>query len=214
MTGIATKVTPTITNMIRMDHTHVMTAFHQYTEFRSPNKKQALVETICLGLEIHAQLEEEIFYPAMRAIDQGNAILDKSVPEHDDMRRMLGKLRAMQPSDADYDDTVMELMRTVIHHVADEETVLLPEAERLLGKERLSELGIQMTKRRLQLVKPHAGDLASSHLRSLSSGSIMVLAGAALALGYMVNRSSHSRHAMHFPYSRHATDHSRHVAHH
>jgi len=212
MTGIATKVTPTITNMICMDHTHVMTAFHQYTEFRSTSKEQALVETICLGLEIHAQLEEEIFYPAMRAIDQGNAILDKSVPEHDDIRRMLGKLRAMQPSDVDYDNTVMDLMRTVIHHVADEETVLLPEAERLLGKERLSELGVEMTRRRLQLVKPHVGELASSHIRSLSSGSIMVLAGAALALGYMFIRSSHSRHTMHF--SRHTSDHSRHATHH
>lgn len=196
MSKIVNKVTPTITNMIRMDHTHVMTAFHQYTEFRSPNKKQALVETICLGLQIHAQLEEEIFYPAMRSVQHGSSVLEKSVPEHDDMRRLVGKLRAMSPSDVDYDNTVMDLMRTVIHHVADEETVLLPRAERLLGKERLSELGVQMTKRRLQLVKPHAGELASSHIRSLSSSTVMILAGAALAAGYMVNRSSHSRHHM------------------
>lgn len=183
MTNIVNKLTPTITNMIRMDHTHVMAAFHQFTEFRSPNKKQALVDTICLALEIHAQLEEEIFYPALRAVEQDDAILAKSVPEHDDMRRLIGRLRAMMPNDPDYDDTVMELMRTVIHHVADEETVLLPAAERILGKQQLSELGVQMTKRRLKLVKPHAGELAVSHIRSMSGGTVMMLAGAALALG-------------------------------
>jgi len=191
MSKVLNKVTPTITNMIRMDHTHVMTAFHQYTEFRSTNKKQALVEAICLALQIHAQLEEEIFYPAMRMAEHGSStVLEKSVPEHDDMRRMLAKLRAMSPSDASFDNTVMDLMRTVIHHVADEETVLLPKAERMLGKERLSELGVQMTKRRLQLMRPHAGEIASSHIRGFSGATMMVAAGAILALGYLFNRPS------------------------
>jgi hypothetical protein len=48
----------------------------------------------------------------------------------------------------------------VIHHVADEETVLLPHAERLLSKDMLSQLGTEMTKRRLELVGPKAGKLA------------------------------------------------------
>ena len=55
----------------------------------------------------------------------------------------------MQPGDAAYDETVMELMRDVLHHVADEETMLLPDAERRLG-DQLNELGAQMTKRRLK----------------------------------------------------------------
>jgi hypothetical protein len=49
-------------------------------------------------------------------------------------------------------------MREVIHHVVDEETVLLQAAERLL-KDRLRELGATMTKRRFQLLVPHAGDI-------------------------------------------------------
>jgi hemerythrin superfamily protein len=189
-TSLIAKMTPTITNMIRMDHTHVMTAFHQYTLYRSPSKKQALANIICTGLEIHAQLEEEIFYPAMQLVKQGNEVLDKSVPEHDDMRRLIGKIRALSPESSAYDESVMQLMRMVIHHVADE-AVLLPEAERLLGKNRLSELGVQMTKRRMQLVKPHAGELAVNHVRSLSTSTMMLLAGgAALALGIWTKRAT------------------------
>jgi hypothetical protein len=48
---------PTVTNMIRVDHTHVLATFHQYEIDTSPGTKRALVNTICAGLEIHAQLE-------------------------------------------------------------------------------------------------------------------------------------------------------------
>jgi len=62
----------------------------------------------------------------------------------------------MEPTDMDYDETFMTLMRDVLHHAAEEETILLPKAERLLGSSRLTELGGEMMKRRLELAKPHA----------------------------------------------------------
>lgn len=189
---IASKVSPTITNMIRMDHTHVLATFHQYTLYRSPGKKQALVNAICLALDIHAQLEEEIFYPEMRKFSQDHAVLDKSVPEHNEMRRLISQLRASSPDNASYDQTVMELMRDVMHHVADEETILLPSAERLLGKDRLSELGVQMTKRRVQLAAPHAGELVVNTARSMSKGTIFALVGA-FAAGMLLKRSPRRR---------------------
>jgi hypothetical protein len=81
-----------------------------------------------------------------------------------------------------HDELVMELMRDVIHHVADEETVLLPEAERLLGKDRLSELGVQMTKRRLELVKPKAGKIAANTAIGFSGSTAAMVLGVASAL--------------------------------
>lgn len=187
------QLSPTITNMIRMDHTHVLTTFHQYEIDSSPQTKQALVNTACLALEIHAQLEEEIFYPAMRSLASDKAVLEKSVPEHNEMRRLIGKLRGMEPTDAGYDETFMELMRDVLHHVADEETTLLPHAERALG-DRLSELGAQMTKRRLQLAAPRAGEIAMNTVRGFPTTSVLVAAGAVLAGTYLARRSS-ARHA-------------------
>ncbi|MBC7501065.1 MAG: hemerythrin domain-containing protein [Herminiimonas sp.] len=183
------KLSPTITNMIRMDHTHVMLTFHQYEADTSPKKKLALVTTACLALEIHAQLEEEIFYPALRMLEAEPDALEKSVPEHDEMRRLITKLRAMKSTDAAYDHTFMELMRDVLHHVADEETILLPYAERHLAGQ-LDELGARMTKRRLQLVAPHAGEIAVSTIRSFPTSAMMVAAGALMAGTYLVKQSS------------------------
>jgi hemerythrin superfamily protein len=188
MPSIAGKISPTATNMIRMDHTHVMATFHQYELDSSPRSRQGLVNSICLALEIHAQLEEEIFYPALRAMDSSNPAILKSVPEHNEMKRLIAKLRGMQPTEAGYDDTLFELMRDVMHHVADEETILLPEAERLMS-DRLGDLGAQMMKRRLELSAPRGGEIASNLLRGMPKSTMMLAAGALMAGTYLMKRN-------------------------
>ena len=120
-------ISPSITDMIRFDHSHVLLTSHQYVASKKPAVKKALAETMCDALEIHATLEEEIFYPAMRQASLGGDTLGKSVPEHLEMKHLIAKLRASDPATAQYDQLVNELMRDVIHHVADEETILLCE---------------------------------------------------------------------------------------
>ena len=192
MNPILAKLSPTITNMIRLDHTHVVATFHQYEADTPAGTKRAIVDSICVALEIHAQLEEEIFYPAMRAVPEGAAVLDKSVPEHDEMRRLISKLRGMEADAAGFDDTVMELMRGVIHHVADEETVLLPAAEKLLA-DQISELGARMTKRRFELVLPRTGEIAGNMIRATPVKNALMLVGLLAAGGYAMARSRGDR---------------------
>ena len=194
MPSFAGKVSPTATNMIRMDHTHVMGTFHQYETDSSPRTRQSLANTICLALEIHAQIEEEIFYPALKALDSSNPAIQKAVPEHNEMKRLIAKLRGMRPTEAGYDDTLFELMRDVMHHVADEETILLPEAERLMG-DRLGDLGAQMLKRRVELAAPRGGEIATNMLRGMPKSTMMLAAGALMAGTYLMKRNgNHTRH--------------------
>lgn len=186
---------PTITNMIRIDHSHVLALFRRYKPDASLRKKQALVDNACLALEVHAQLEEEIFYPALRDAIGSDSVLDKSVTEHDEVRRLIGVLREMEPGGSQYDEIFRELIRNVLHHVADEETVLLPKAEEVLPDD-LSRLGMEMTKRRLQLLKPHAGEVALTTARSFPVVSIAAGVGV-LALGLMLfNKGSEHRGGM------------------
>src|SRR5690606_23459081 len=118
--------------------------FHQFAADRSPRVRKALADTICNALEIHAMLEEEIFYPAMTGLEADEVVLEKSEPEHDEMRRIIGLLRQTDPVLPRHAELVTELMRDVMHHVADEETVLLPRAERCLSAQQLRELGAAM----------------------------------------------------------------------
>jgi hemerythrin superfamily protein len=184
-----TRLTPRITTMIRMDHTHVFALFHRYQADTPDGRKRALLANACLALEVHAQLEEEIFYPALRRVIGDDEVLKKSGPEHHEMRELIQQLRdqlaAAAPVSVMVDDTFLKLMRAVIHHVADEETQLLPVAERLL-KDELGELGVTMTKRRVELVKPHMGEIAVSAARSFpaaAAAGAVVLAVGAVAIG-------------------------------
>jgi hypothetical protein len=172
--------------MIRLDHTHVLSAFHQYEIGSSPRLKKGLADNVCLAIEIHAQLEEEIFYPAMRAVAD-DEFLRKSTPEHDEMRGLISRLRNMPVNDSAFDDTFFELMRHVMHHVADEETLLLPAAERLIPQQ-LADLGAQMTRRRLELTGSRAPEVASSVARSIRPGSILAAASAVFAGAHLLSR--------------------------
>jgi hypothetical protein len=112
-------------------------------------------------------------------------MMQKSQPEHDEMRRLIEELRGRMSDgtadDASFDDLFLDLMRVVIHHVADEETRLLPAAERLMS-EQLVPLGAEMTKRRMELMKPHAREIATTTARSFPAGAFLLAAGA-LAVG-------------------------------
>jgi hypothetical protein len=94
------------------------------------------------------------------------------------MRDSIAKLRTMDPSTPGYDNTVMDLMREVIHHVADEETILLPMAEDVLARD-LRTLGAQMNTRRLQLVAGRPVEIA---VNSAGAFPILTFSLAGLAL--------------------------------
>jgi hemerythrin superfamily protein len=189
MSSLVTSMLPSATNMIRLDHTHVLSTFHQYKASAPARVRKGLANTICTALEIHALLEEEIFYPAMRRVIQDDVIL-QSISEHQEMKRLITTLRRMEPQARDYDDTVMALMRDVIHHVADEETVVLPAAERDLADE-LGDLGVAMTKRRIQLVSPRAGEIALNMARAASGNKAALALAMASVMGgaFLIARS-------------------------
>lgn len=181
MSVLFEKVVPSATQSIRHDHEHIAALFHKFTPDVSPATCAALVRNLCTALEIHAQLEEELFYPALRAAGLEDPVLNRSIPDHDEMRRFATELRSLDEQDDELMPLLHELMRTVLHHVADEEAVLLPRAEQLLGSERLAELGAQMARRRAELASPHAGEMAHDMARIAPAKTAMLTLGAMTA---------------------------------
>jgi hypothetical protein len=192
MNALLDRFSPSITTMIRADHTHTLAAFHRFRSDLSLQRKLAIVDHVCLALEIHAQLEEEIFYPALGRVLLGNAELDKSEPEHEEMKQLIAQLREDDPESPTFDETFLKLMRTVIHHVADEECVLLPAAERLLADE-LGSLGNQMTTRRIELLAPHTGEAALTGMQTFKVGTLVLGAGVAALTAALVYRQTAGR---------------------
>jgi hemerythrin-like domain-containing protein len=111
------------------------------------------VEQIIKELEVHATIEEEIYYPAVeaKAKKDGKELIAEAVEEHHVVKILLGELSAMSAEDEAFDAKVTVLMENVRHHVEEEEEELLPQSEEILGDEELTRLGEEMAARKMQL---------------------------------------------------------------
>jgi anaerobic glycerol-3-phosphate dehydrogenase len=197
MNAVLSKMSPSITRLIRGDHSMVLSQFHKLGPSMSAMVREAVVRNICGALEIHAQLEQEIFYPALRDAGVQSPALDKSVPEHDEVRRLVEHVRSLDQRPSEQQSAINDLMRAVLHHVADEETRLLPAAEDAFDAQRLSELGAAMTRRRLQLAGPRMVGIAGDLALAAPAKAGLVTVGMLVAGTLMVNRMRHRRRGLH-----------------
>ena len=83
-------------------------------------KKQKIAFRICQELTVHAQIEEDIFYPQVRKAIGDDALMDDALEEHNEAKQMIAKIQAMDASDEGYDDMVKALGTLIDHHVLDE----------------------------------------------------------------------------------------------
>src|SRR5438270_672213 len=101
-----------ITDMIRLDHTHVVALFHRYRADLAPRVRKGLVDQVCLAVEIHATLEEEIFYPALREVTD-NDVLRKSEPEHYEMKQLIARLRQLEDCGPEMDAMFYTMVQNI-----------------------------------------------------------------------------------------------------
>ena len=141
--------------LIKSDHRKVEQLFREFEEAgdRAYKTKQELVGQIVEELEVHATIEEEIYYPAVeaKARKDGKELIAEAVEEHHVVKILLGELRSMSSEDEAFDAKVTVLMENVRHHVEEEESELLPQSEKILGTDELTRLGEQMAARKQQL---------------------------------------------------------------
>ena len=116
-------------------------------EFQQAGDQQLdpLARRICKLLRIHAQIEEEIFYPAARRAIGDNGLIDNAEREHAQAKATIARIESMTSDDATFKNAVAELGQEVRTHVAEEEGTLFPQ---LQGKLDLVSLGIALAERR------------------------------------------------------------------
>lgn len=139
------------------DHIAVKHLFVEYARLATaPDQaagerdRAALALKICDELTVHAQVEEEVFYPALRdASPDAAALLDEALAEHQEARQMIAQLKAMGRADPAMDALVAELNRAIEHHVKEERDELFPKA-RSSGLD-LDALGDRLRERQREL---------------------------------------------------------------
>jgi hemerythrin superfamily protein len=112
--------------------------------------RPALARKICNELTVHAQIEEEIFYPALREVLDSPELLDEAQAEHQQAKELIAQIEGMKQGGPAMDEMVSQLARAVEHHVKEERDHLFPKA-RAAETLALDELGARLKERQQQL---------------------------------------------------------------
>src|SRR5580698_2276382 len=140
--------------MLTADHKKVKKLFADFDKLKeagSDEYKASIVDQICNELKIHTELEEEIFYPAVRkAIDDGD-LMDEALVEHAGAKDLIAQLEDASPEDDLYDAKVTVLGEQIDHHVKEEEGDMFPKAKK--AKVDTEALGATMLKRKITLME-------------------------------------------------------------
>ena len=142
--------------LLEEDHSEVESLFEEYQSLEQDSAKEALALKICMMLQVHAQLEEEIFYPEARNAITKPELIYEAIVEHASAKQLIGEIEAMELGDHLRDAKVKVLGEQISHHVEEEESELFPEVE---GSEMdLKALGQRMADRKTELLKQLAAE--------------------------------------------------------
>ena len=159
--------------LLKADHRAVEELFEKFEKASGDGRKQALAEEICLELSVHAQIEEEIFYPACEGKVEED-LLKESYVEHDGAKVLIAEIIKGGPSDEFYDSKVKVLQEEIEHHVEEEEKRM----EGLFAQARKAELdmdalGQELAARKLELTEQFkASGIPTPQLKTMADVSV------------------------------------------
>ncbi len=139
--------------LLTADHAEARAIFKKYDELgdRAYATKKKLATDVCNALTVHAKIEEEIFYPALRT--QGKEfqdMLDEAEVEHAGAKELIAQIEGMDPEDDLYDAKVKVLGEQIDHHAGEEEDEMFPKTRKT--KLDLVALGEELQARKEELM--------------------------------------------------------------
>jgi len=143
-----------VLKLLKEDHSKVKSLFDEFnrTGKSSHERKSELFEKVRRELKLHSRAEEEIFYPALKALNgDGRRLVSAALKEHRDVDELLTQISRLKPGDKNFDDKVETLIENVDDHVLEEEGEIFRFAEGNCSEDQLEELGQQIEDRKKTL---------------------------------------------------------------
>ncbi len=137
--------------LLKQDHREVAEALEEF-ESAEHEEKQSIAERICQMLTVHAQIEEELLYPAARdALDSDDShLVAEANVEHASVKDLIEQIQQHGEVDEEYEAKMQVMGEYVKHHVKEEETELFPKLER--SSLDLDALGERLEERKKELM--------------------------------------------------------------
>jgi hemerythrin superfamily protein len=148
---------PSAIEVLAEDHREVEEWFDEYDDELKENddRKAELVQKICLALTVHAQIEEEIFYPQAREATKDNDLIDDAAVEHAIVKNLIGEIEEMEVGENLYDAKIRVLAEMVKQHIKEEEEELF--LELAAAKMDLEAVGKELSERKEALISEMQG---------------------------------------------------------
>ena len=141
--------------LLTADHTEVEQMFRQVESLPGGGAQEELVQSIVRELSVHAVIEEQVLYPAMReALPDGDELVKEAIDEHQQVKETLA---AIERADAtERGPLLVQLIGNVRHHVEEEETELFPKLRASVGNEELQAMGAKLASaKKMAPTHPH-----------------------------------------------------------
>jgi hemerythrin superfamily protein len=152
---------------LKDDHKRVKKAYKDFQKLDPEEQRdecEALVQQVLQELTLHAELEEELLYPAAREVVREESLIDEAEVEHESMKILIEQLQGMDPDDEKYAARFTVLCEYTLHHVKEEEGEMFPELDR--ARLDWESIAAEMTERRQALM----GDDAEGEDGALQAG--------------------------------------------
>src|ERR1041384_1343427 len=133
-------------SLLKEDHEKVAGLFEQLepTTERAVKTREDLFTKLKQELDVHAHIEETIFYPVLKQEAETRDITLEALDEHKEIKDLLKQLSTTEPTGNAWDNLVGDLKRSVEHHVNEEEHEMVPNAQDVRSQQQLDELGTRM----------------------------------------------------------------------
>lgn len=161
--------------LLTADHNRVRGLFAQARTAHEGDDTATLAtvaQTIFTELEVHTRIEEEVFYPEVKAAsDELAEMVAEGVEEHHVVDHLIAEMKALDPSDDTFAAKLTVMMENVEHHADEEEGEMFPQIDKAFDDARLAELGTRLEARKAELGAPTVADkehLSTDELASLA----------------------------------------------
>jgi hemerythrin superfamily protein len=154
--------------MLKDDHKRVQTLFHEFEKTEDAAERKRIVTQTINELKVHAALEEEIFYPAVRKQIKDAEIMNEADEEHHVAKLLIAELESMKGNESHYVAKFLVLAENVRHHIEEEESDMLPEAEE--SKIDFEALGEKMMTRKQKLLEEGVAPAGEERMVKASRG--------------------------------------------
>src|SRR5207253_5420533 len=137
--------------LLKKDHSTMQSLFSKFDRSgkSSHEKKGELFVQIRRELQIHSRAEQEIFYPALKALsDDGRRLVSEAVKEHKDIDELLTQISRLKPTDKNFDEKMETLIENVDHHVEEEEGEIFQFAEENCSQQQIEDISVKDEERK------------------------------------------------------------------